>query len=178
MVRGEEASEHRAGTARRRSAKAGSSPPDDSSLPPTYSFRSTPFSPPCTLPAPERVPWCCVPQLLLSCLLVSASASTSEAVAPGWIRDTWTSADGLPIEHLNAVAVDAQGIVWIATYDGLVRFDGLSFETLRASDAGGPPSTRLLFVQTDPADGAVWVTTEDRQVQRRAGDQIDTVPAP
>ncbi|MFY7788889.1 MAG: hypothetical protein ACOVQA_13560, partial [Thermoflexibacteraceae bacterium] len=39
----------------------------------------------------------------------------------------WTTEAGLPSNILNSVIQSQEGYVWIATYDGLVRFDGIQF---------------------------------------------------
>ncbi len=114
--------------------------------------------------------WC-------ACLssLVHARESLPSAI-PGWMVDHWDMSDGLPMQEVNDVATDADGFVWLATFDGLVRFDGQSFTVLRAADPDGPPSTRVRYVARHPQDGALWLLTEARQLQRRTKDSITTWP--
>src|SRR5436190_13029822 len=40
---------------------------------------------------------------------------------------------GLPSDVIKAVAQDALGFIWIATDDGLVKYDGLKFTTYKAA---------------------------------------------
>jgi ligand-binding sensor domain-containing protein/AraC-like DNA-binding protein len=41
--------------------------------------------------------------------------------------DQWDTADGLPSNTIHAIAQTPGGYLWVATYKGLVRFDGISF---------------------------------------------------
>ncbi|HEY1138605.1 MAG TPA: two-component regulator propeller domain-containing protein, partial [Lysobacter sp.] len=38
-----------------------------------------------------------------------------------------TVADGLPSNSINGIAEDQSGYLWIATSDGLARYDGITF---------------------------------------------------
>ncbi len=64
-------------------------------------------------------------------------AEEHTVVAPGWMLDRWTVDDGLPLDHVEDVAVDPNGVVWLATRDGLVRFDGVDVDVLRPGDPLG-----------------------------------------
>ena len=35
----------------------------------------------------------------------------------------WTEKEGMPSSYVRAIAQDANGYLWLATYSGLVRFD-------------------------------------------------------
>jgi len=71
---------------------------------------------------------------------------------------SWVSEDGLPGDVVRSIVQTADGWLWVATAEGLVRFDGIQFSTLEdESDrtlARTPP--RTLFA---PGDGSVWVAT-------------------
>lgn len=69
----------------------------------------------------------------------------------------WDVDDGLPVDGVSDVLVADDGLVWVATWDGLVRFDGARFEPV-APDAKWP-SRRIIQVRQAP-DGAVWAQTE------------------
>ena len=107
---------------------------------------------------------------VLSCLQSVATAMDTTALDDRWMRDRWTREDGLPLNHVSGVAIDAEGIVWVSTFDGLARFDGVAFKVLRVDDPGGPPGDRVSDVAVHPTDGAVWVSTvsgDARHLQRR-----------
>lgn len=66
-------------------------------------------------------------------------------------HESWTSRDGAPanIEH---VLEGPDGFLWIATDEGMYRFDGSSFERLPLSL---PPNHPYLLART--RDGAMWI---------------------
>jgi len=57
---------------------------------------------------------------------------------PGLRQDysvrTWTSDNGLPVNSIRAIAQTPDGFIWLATEEGLVRFDGNSFFTFDPSN--------------------------------------------
>ena len=40
---------------------------------------------------------------------------------------SWTDKDGMPSSYVRAIAQDRVGYLWLATYSGLFRFDGVRF---------------------------------------------------
>ncbi|NUS37424.1 MAG: response regulator [Lysobacter sp.] len=67
-----------------------------------------------------------------------------------------TVADGLPSNHVNGVAEDAFGYLWIATSDGLARYDGIGFRVWRVGQ--GLRDNFVWAVHVD-AKNRVWVGT-------------------
>ncbi|MET0290135.1 MAG: ATP-binding protein [Pseudoxanthomonas sp.] len=72
-----------------------------------------------------------------------------------------TIADGLPSTSISALALDREGYLWLATYDGLHRYDGVSYDTWHY-DPTDPTSLagnaiQALFVDKDDN---VWVASE------------------
>lgn len=64
--------------------------------------------------------------------------------------------DGLPSNRVNGIAEDRQGYLWIATRDGLARFDGVGFRTWRVED--GLLDNLVWSVHVDALD-RVWLAT-------------------
>jgi ligand-binding sensor domain-containing protein/nitrogen-specific signal transduction histidine kinase len=60
---------------------------------------------------------------------------------------------GLPADTVLALAVDAQGVLWVGTTKGLARLQGETFETVELPDAEGPQMIYSLATQSD----GVWV---------------------
>ena len=73
-------------------------------------------------------------------------------VAPGWSLARWTAAEGLPVDGVSALAFTPDGYLWIATSDGLARFDGLRFATFDRASETTLPSNR--FTAPTPAFSA------------------------
>jgi len=67
-----------------------------------------------------------------------------------------TVADGLPSNRINDIAEDAFGYLWIATSDGLARYDGITFRTWRVGQ--GLRDNNVWAVHVD-ARNRVWIGT-------------------
>ncbi|WP_159015488.1 hybrid sensor histidine kinase/response regulator [Cognatiluteimonas profundi] len=67
-----------------------------------------------------------------------------------------TVVDGLPSNRINDIAEDAYGYLWIATSDGLARYDGIGFRTWRVGQ--GLRDNTVWAVHVD-ARNRVWVGT-------------------
>ncbi|MCX6872320.1 MAG: triple tyrosine motif-containing protein [Verrucomicrobia bacterium] len=93
-----------------------------------------------------------------------ASASTgtpdpSPASAPptdsGWVSRTWQTDDGLPGNVVVGVAQTPDGFLWVATENGLARFDGVRFQEA-ASGAIAPSGSKTQTLLAD-SGGRLWL---------------------
>ncbi|GAB2523191.1 hybrid sensor histidine kinase/response regulator [Lysobacter humi (ex Lee et al. 2017)] len=94
-----------------------------------------------------------------ACLIAMAAlcAGPARAGLPETPRPRqFTVADGLPSNRINALAEDRQGYLWIATSDGLARFDGVGFRIWRIEQ--GLRDNFVWSVHVDARD-RVWVGT-------------------
>lgn len=93
----------------------------------------------------------------------------SSGVPPQYLVEHWSTADGLPVAGVNRVLPGQSGYLWLATFDGLVRFDGHRFTVFRSGPAHpGLPSNRILqLIQT--GDGQLWMLTEGERLVRFDG---------
>jgi len=66
---------------------------------------------------------------------------------------------GLPQSSVNDIIQTEDGYIWLATFGGLVRFDGNSFTTFNRSNSAGFGSDRILHLFED-SSGAIWLSTE------------------
>lgn len=73
--------------------------------------------------------------------------------------DRWGIDEGLPVNGINALHFDRRGYLWIATFDGLVRFDGQRFVTFRPRDKPVPLGNRLIRLEA-AADDRLWLLSE------------------
>jgi signal transduction histidine kinase/ligand-binding sensor domain-containing protein len=102
-------------------------------------------------PACDKLPFCLA--LLLTALL--------PFLAPGQYRlDPLTTDDGLPQNAVWAILQSRDGYLWIATSDGLARFDGLKFTIFNTSNTEGIESNRFTCIYEDE-QGVLWIGTED-----------------
>lgn len=74
-------------------------------------------------------------------------------------------ADGLPSTDISGIAQDRDGYLWLATGDGLARYDGTGFTVWRhdPDDPRSLPSNALQALYIDGED-RIWVGTEGRGV--------------
>lgn len=70
-----------------------------------------------------------------------------------------TLEDGLPVNTVNSVTQDSLGFLWISTYDGLVRFDGLNFKIYDYSNTPEMPHNRATLVHRQEGVG-MWFALE------------------
>lgn len=94
-------------------------------------------------------------------LMVSAPGQTTTAREPpaGYLHDAWTTENGLPQNDVRQLVQTRDGYLWMATFGGLVRFDGLRFTVF---DTGNTPelrSNRILALSED-RDGTLWIGTQ------------------
>ncbi len=98
--------------------------------------------------------------LLQRLFFVCAVFSCAQFPASAQIAvDSWTTDNGLPQNIIRAICQTPDGYLWLATFDGLVRFDGVRFTTFNRSNTPGIGGNRFspLFCA---ADGDVWAGTE------------------
>lgn len=97
---------------------------------------------------------------LLLCLglLAPAFSYPSGLSLEQLVMDSWNDRSGLPSNSVLDVVQDAQGYIWIASYDGLVRFDGRTFKLFtKGSNTGFESnSARVLLCGKD---GTLWIGT-------------------
>jgi len=83
--------------------------------------------------------------------------------------ETYTRAEGLAGDRVNAIIQDRQGNLWFGTDDGLSRFDGANWTNYRQGSSGHTLiGKRVLALYVDRL-GALWVGTE-RGLMRIEGD--------
>ena len=82
-------------------------------------------------------------------------------------------AEGLPSSNINALAQDPQGYLWIASDDGLARFDGVDFRIWRhvPDDPGSLPGNLVQALHVD-ARGRVWVGIEGQGLAMLSADGV------
>jgi signal transduction histidine kinase/ligand-binding sensor domain-containing protein len=65
----------------------------------------------------------------------------------------------LPQGTINSILQTRDGQLWIATFGGLLRFDGIEFRTFDLDTVPGLPSTRITGLASDGEDG-LWITSQ------------------
>jgi signal transduction histidine kinase/ligand-binding sensor domain-containing protein/CheY-like chemotaxis protein/AraC-like DNA-binding protein len=81
------------------------------------------------------------------------------------IHESWSIADGLPVNSINHLIQSKDGYIWAATFDGLVRFDGVKFTVFNSANSA-LPSNRIVRLE-EGLNGDLWVFTEQGHLVRR-----------
>lgn len=73
---------------------------------------------------------------------------------------SWTTVDGLPQNHVDYIARDRDGYLWLSTWVGLTRFNGTSFVTFNPVNTPALKSDTFSGVLTD-LRGDLWASSKD-----------------
>lgn len=100
------------------------------------------------------------PGLLGVCWFLLVAANPLSALPPGHHFEGLGPEDGLPHRTVYDIAVDPRGFLWLATQNGLARFDGYDLRVFR-HDAADPQSLPNDYIRTVAFDdnGVLWVGT-------------------
>lgn len=79
----------------------------------------------------------------------------------------WQIEDGLPSNTISAIAQTRDGYLWLGTFNGLVRFDGVRFTVF--GEADGLQNPRIVCLHEDRA-GNLWIGTEGGGLARYDGE--------
>lgn len=86
---------------------------------------------------------------------------------PGCKLRTFTMADGLPSNTISTCAVAPDGMLWIATWNGLCNYDGYRFNTfVNPMGKGQVLTSNRLFTLAPTSSGDVWITTFDARLYK------------
>lgn len=107
--------------------------------------------------------------LFVLCDFASALPKVQPAYRVG--VHVFTGDDGLPQSGVNSVVQTDDGYLWIGTFGGLARFDGLTFKIFRGRPSldtpdwesepqAGPASDRILALYEDDRK-RLWIGTQD-----------------
>src|SRR5262249_21903274 len=79
--------------------------------------------------------------------------------------ESWTTANGLPQNQVNDIIQTRDGYLWLTTFNGLVRYDGVRFKVYNPGNTQELNTNRLWRLFEAP-DGDLWITTENSGVIR------------
>jgi Two component regulator propeller len=90
--------------------------------------------------------------------LLLAPHTLLEAVAQYHI-DSWTTDSGLPHNAIRDILQTRDGYLWLATADGLVRFDGVRFTIFNRANSPGMTENRITALFRDH-QGDLWMGSD------------------
>ncbi len=86
--------------------------------------------------------------------------------------DLWSTDNGLPNNSLYSIIQTRDGYLWLATLDGLVRYDGVRFMVFNTANSKWLPHNRFTALYED-RQGALWIGTEGGGlVHHKAGKSV------
>ncbi len=112
------------------------------------------------------------PKLWIPCLLLLLLAEGQTAGLDS-LRDlsefngqVWVTENGLPQNTVHAITQAKSGYIWIATEEGLARFDGIKFTVFDKQNTPELKSNDIRVLLEDRR-GALWIGTADGLVELR-----------
>ncbi|MFI3319625.1 MAG: ATP-binding protein [Rikenellaceae bacterium] len=105
-------------------------------------------------------------QLFLSIISLFAVVWSASAAVPSYndayVVEHISSLKGLSQNHVNAMLQDSDGFMWIATNDGLNRYDGLNFKIYNTGDLG--LESNLILTLHEDKYRNIWIGTADKGI--------------
>lgn len=93
-----------------------------------------------------------------------------------YIKTVWTAEDGLPQNSVNAILQTRDGYLWLGTFGGLARFDGVKFTVFNSGNTPGLKNNRILSLYEDRA-GTLWIGTDTGEVMSLKDGKASTFTA-
>ena len=105
-----------------------------------------------------------------------ANSLRSDASFEEHLQQQYRFADGLPSDWIHDILQTHDGYVWIATHNGVARYDGIRFQVFNRSNTPQLPAndTRVLY---ESRDGVLWIGTIGGLVRFQPGrpSKIDAI---
>src|SRR5213080_4303502 len=79
-------------------------------------------------------------------------------------HEVWLTENGLPQNTVHSITQTRDGYIWIATEEGLARFDGISFTVFDKQNTPELKSNDIRVLLED-RQGALWIGTTDGLVR-------------
>ncbi len=79
-----------------------------------------------------------------------------EALYPQYVFRHFTTEDGLPVNSISDILSHSDGFIYVATFDGLARFDGDRFVVFNTANSPGLKRNRISKMMEAP-NGNLWI---------------------
>jgi ligand-binding sensor domain-containing protein len=95
-------------------------------------------------------------------------------VPPQYSIRIWLAEDGLPQNAVTAILQTHDGYLWVGTYSGLVRFDGVRFKVFDSANTPELQSSRVTSLFEDSEEN-LWIGHELGEMTRYQVGQFHAV---
>jgi signal transduction histidine kinase/ligand-binding sensor domain-containing protein len=111
--------------------------------------------------------------VLIIALTLCADRATAQSMSRSDVfgryqQVNWQERDGLPQNTVLAIATTRDGYVWMGTYEGAARFDGVRFRLFNPSNTTGIGNSFVTSL-LERRDGDLWLGTYGGGVSRLSG---------
>jgi len=106
--------------------------------------------------------------LALTCLAFTFGGEQTTAAQEHhvkYLHGVWNTENGLPQNSVTAILQSHDGYLWVGTFGGLARFDGVKFTVFDTGNSPGLKSNRIITLYEDRA-GVLWIGTEQAGLSR------------
>ncbi len=93
---------------------------------------------------------------LCACLLLRG-VCLADTLSEDYVLEVWDTEDNLPSSIVTDVTQTPDGYLWVGTYNGLARFDGVRFMTFDPSNTPELGQARVQGLYVDAA-GTLWIS--------------------
>jgi signal transduction histidine kinase/ligand-binding sensor domain-containing protein len=111
-------------------------------------------------------------QTILLCLVASLP-TFAEELNNKFLQTQWTTENGLPQNSVTSIAQTPDGYLWIGTFGGLARFDGVRFKIYTTSNTPKLRSNRITALTID--NGTLWIGTERGELIAFKNNEFQTI---
>src|SRR5580658_5700955 len=87
---------------------------------------------------------------VLAGLCISGCSLATLYAWPNYIARSWQSEQGLPQNKVTAMVQTRDGYMWVGTYSGLARFDGVHFTVFNENNTPAMRSSRVTSLLEGP----------------------------
>jgi ligand-binding sensor domain-containing protein/signal transduction histidine kinase len=100
--------------------------------------------------------------------------AASAAEVSKYFFEAWPSAGGQELNSVTAIVQTRDGYLWLGTFDGLVRFDGVNFAVFNSMNTRGLQNARITALFEDDS-GVLWIGHETGEITQYRGGQFSPV---
>ena len=95
---------------------------------------------------------------VLSPAFQAALAADATPASSEYLVEVWDTDRGMPSSAVTSIAATPDGYLWIGTFEGLARFDGIRFTVINHRNTPDFPDDAVLALHVDRS-GLLWAGT-------------------